>query len=125
MSGSPLPGQTLSTHHRMLKYDAIVRALNASRSSASSSSSSYLLLKNYAASLSSAANSAASSSSDKSSAFLAGAFILLSRIVREGQPGVGERSCAAAYLGQNGEGEAGRQIRRQIVDGGKTYLEEQ
>lgn len=124
MSGAPLPGQTISSQNRMLKYDSVVRQLNASRS-AQVPSSTYHLLKSYAASLSSAANSAASTSSNQTSPLLAQTFSLLSNLVREGEAGVGERSYAAGYLGENGEGEGGRKVRRGIADGGKRFLEEQ
>jgi len=109
----------------MLKYDDVVRDLNATRSASISSSSSYPLLKRYAASLSSAANSTASTSSNQTSPFLAQSFTLLSSIVQEGGIGVGERCYAPGYLGENGEGEKGRLVRKRIAEGGRAFLEEQ
>lgn len=122
MSG-PLPGQTLSNHHRMVRYDQVVRQLNASRSNASSSP--FPLVKSYADSLASAANNTASTSSNQMSPMLAQSFSLLASLVREGQPGVGERTYASGYAADDGQEENARFVRRGIAEGGKAFLEEQ
>jgi nuclear pore complex protein Nup93 len=120
--GTPQAGQTLAIHQRLLKYDSIVRSLNASRLQPSPSP--YPLLKTYASSLSSPANNNSASTSGPSvNPLLAQTFSLLSYLVREGEQGVGERSYARGYVGDNGEG--GRKVRRGLVEGGKKFLEEQ
>lgn len=124
-NGLPQTGQTLATHQRLLKYDSIVRSLNATRLASSSASSSFPLLKSYASSLSSPANQTAPISGPSANPLLAQTFSLLSYLVREGEQGVGERCYARGYVGDNGEGESGRKVRRGLVEGGKRFLEEQ
>ncbi|CDZ96438.1 Cullins [Phaffia rhodozyma] len=121
------PGQTLATHHRSLKYDAIVRQLNVARSATSPSS--FPLAKVYASSLSSATSVntslTTSGGSNQTATLLAQAFSLIGSIVKEGEPGAGERRYAPGYLGAGENGELGRQVRKDIVQGGKRFLEEQ
>lgn len=119
--GHPLPGQTLAAHHRSLKYDAIVKQLNAARSA--SSPSTFPLAKMYASSLASSTGPLAGS--NQTSPLLAQSFSLISSIVREGELGVGERTYAPGYVGPGSDGELGRQVRKGIVEGGKRFLEEQ
>ena len=121
-SGAQLaPGSELAMHNKMMRYDAAVHKLNAARAADTPISASSLLAE--------AALSSGLPGVDSRALPLGETYALLSSLVGEGEDGASlrEGQYAKAYhkVGIDAESQDAAQLRRTIVEGGRSFLQNQ